>query len=411
MGSTPPSGSGPGTAGDGSGSGASLPARSGVRTAILLIGLVAVALNLRPALTTVGPVLPEITEGLSLTPTQAGALTSLPLLLFALTAPVAPRLGARFGMDRTVGVSLLLLTVALLIRPWGGFGLLAAGTVLAAGAIAVANVLMPGVVRRDFPVRAVAMTGVYSVMLSVGAAASAGATVPVADALGGWQWGLGVWGLLAAIGLVAWLTRGWGNRTGAAAELHWRRMLRSPLAWQVSMYLGSQSIGFYCMTTWMPAILRDAGTDATYAGLMLSVAIGVGAVAGLVIPQFAARHADQRIPAAGTALFTIAGLVGLALAPAAAPVVWAVLLGIGQGGTFPLAISLIVLRTRSAGEVPTLSAMAHAIGYTMSATGPIIMGSIFAATGAWGPAIAFVVVVAAGQVVLGLLAGRARYVD
>ena len=387
------------------------PPRSGARTAVLVLGLIAVALNLRPALTTVGPVLPEVTQGLALTPTQAAALTSLPLLLFAVTAPVAPRLGARFGMDRTVGVSLLVLAVALLARPWGGFGVLVAGTVLAAAAIAVSNVLMPGVVRRDFPVRAVAMTGVYSVVLAVGASASAGVTVPIADAAGGWQWGLAVWGLLAVVGLAAWVARGWENRAGSAAELHWRRMLHSPLAWQVSMYLGAQSIGFYCMTTWMPAILRDAGLDPTRAGVMLSVSIGVGAVSGLVIPQVAARLHDQRAPAAGTVLFIIAGLIGLAVAPAAAPLLWAVLLGIGQGGTFPLAISLIVLRTRSAGEVPTLSAMAHAIGYTMSATGPLIMGGIFGATGSWAPALYFVVAVAAAQFVLGLLAGRRRYVD
>ena len=384
--------------------------RTRFANAVAVLAIIAVALNLRPALTTVGPVLPEIITDLGLTMIQGSVLSSLSLFVFAIAAPLVPRIGARLGIDRAVLVSLVVLAAALALRPWFGYGGLVLGTAVAAGAIAVGNVLMPALIRRDFPVQAVRLTGVYSVMLAVGASLGAGVTVPVATVGGGWQWGLAVWAGLAVLGAVAWGARR-SMRTGRAAlPGHWRSALTSPVAWQVSAYLGTQSIGFYCVTTWMPFVLRDAGIAPGRAGLMLSLALGFGAVSGLVIPQLAAGHRDQRIPAAGTVVFTIAGMLGLALAPAAAPPLWALLLGIGQGGTFPLAVSLIIMRSRTTELVPTLSAMAHAVGYTMSATGPLLMGAIRTASGSWAAALSFVVAVAVAQLIFGVLAGRDRTV-
>ncbi|WP_170297131.1 MFS transporter [Georgenia thermotolerans] len=305
---------------------------------MFVLSLLAVAVNLRPALTSVGPLLPEIRRddlGLGLGVTQAGVLTTAPLLFFALGAPLAPRLARRFGLERTVLAVLAVVALALAARPWGGFALLLLGTAVAAGAIAVANVLVPALIRRELPSRAMAVMGAYSLTLALGATIAAGVTVPIAGWLGGWRWGLASWALLAVVALVLWAPRG---RGGAAADLGsaaTRQLWRHPLAWQVSAYLGTQSVGFYCVVAWLPSIARESGMTATNAGLLLSTSILVGAGSGLLVPVLSSRARDQRVAAAGMVVFILAGLAGLALAPAAAPWLWAVLLGIGEGAPSP----------------------------------------------------------------------------
>ncbi|MPV89134.1 MFS transporter [Georgenia ruanii] len=381
--------------------------------AVFVLSLLAVAVNLRPALTSVGPLLPEIRRedlGLGLGVTQAGVLTTAPLLFFALGAPLAPRLARRFGLERTVLAVLAVVALALAVRPWGGFSLLLVGTAVAAGAIAVANVLVPALIRRELPSRAMAVMGAYSLTLALGATVAAGVTVPIADWLGGWRWGLASWALLAVVALVLWAPRGRGGATADLGSTMTRRLWRHPLAWQVSAYLGTQSVGFYCVVAWLPSIARESGMTATNAGVLLSMSILVGAGSGLLVPVLSSRARDQRAAAAGMVLFILVGLAGLALAPAAAPWLWAVLLGIGEGGTFPLALSLIVLRSRTAADVPGLSAMAHTVGYLMAAAGPLVMAAIRDWTGCWAPAIVFIVAVALAQLVLGCFAGRARFV-
>ncbi|WP_164737251.1 MFS transporter [Georgenia sp. SYP-B2076] len=378
-----------------------------------MLSVLAVAVNLRPALTSVGPLLPEIRRdhvGLGLSVTQAGVLSTAPLLFFALAAPLAPRLARRFGLERTILAVLVVVALSLGLRPWAGFSLLLLGTGVAAGAIAVANVLVPALIRRHLPRRAMPMMGAYSVTLALGATLAAGTTVPISEWLGGWRWGLAAWGLLAVAALVLWAPR---SRGGARVDLGTsttRRLWRQPLAWQVSAYLGTQSVGFYCMVAWLPSIARESGMSATEAGLLLSTSILVGAASGLLVPVLSSRARNQQVAAAGTVVFILAGLTGLALAPAAAPWLWAVLLGIGQGGTFPLALALIVLRSRTAADVPGLSAMAHTVGYMMAAAGPLVMAAIREWTGSWAPALMLVVGVALVQLVLGCFAGRSGYV-
>ncbi|TRW46586.1 MFS transporter [Georgenia yuyongxinii] len=381
--------------------------------ALLVVSLLAVAVNLRPALTSVGPLLPEIRSddlGLGISVTQAGVLSTAPLLFFALGAPLAPRLARRFGLERTNLAVLVVVALALTVRPWGGISLLLLGTGVAAGAIAVANVLVPALIRRDLPRRTMPMMGAYSVTLALGATLAAGITVPVSEWLGGWRWALASWGLLAAAALALWAPRGASRSRADLGTATARQLWRQPLAWQVSTYLGTQSVGFYCMVAWLPTIARESGMTATESGLLLSTSILVGAASGLLVPVLSSRARNQQVSAAGMVLFILAGLLGLALAPAAAPWLWAVLLGIGQGGTFPLALSLIVLRSRTAADVPGLSAMAHSVGYLMAAAGPLLMAAIRESSGSWTPALVFVVGVASAQLVLGLFAGRARYV-
>ncbi|MFD1504864.1 MFS transporter [Georgenia yuyongxinii] len=381
--------------------------------ALFVVSLLAVAVNLRPALTSVGPLLPEIRSddlGLGISVTQAGVLSTAPLLFFALGAPLAPRLARRFGLERTILAVLVVVALTLTVRPWGGIALLLLGTGVAAGAIAVANVLVPALIRRDLPRRTMPMMGAYSVTLALGATLAAGITVPVSEWLGGWRWALASWGLLAAAALALWAPRGTSRSRADLGTATARQLWRQPLAWQVATYLGTQSVGFYCMVAWLPTIARESGMTATESGLLLSTSILVGAASGLLVPVLSSRARNQQVSAAGMVLFILAGLLGLALAPAAAPWLWAVLLGIGQGGTFPLALSLIVLRSRTAADVPGLSAMAHTVGYLMAAAGPLVMAAIRESSGSWTPALVFVVGVASGQLVLGLFAGRSRYV-
>lgn len=378
--------------------------------ALFVVSLLGVAANLRPALTSVGPVLPNIQRDLGLSVTQAAILSTAPLLFFALAAPVAPRLAARLGLERTVLAVLGVVGVSLLLRPTGGFQVLLLGTSVCAAAIAVANVLVPALIRRDVPHRTMPMMGAYSVTLALGATIAAGTTVPLSLWLGSWRGGLASWGVLAVAALVLWAPRA---RSAAKVEIGTRspgRLWTDPLAWQVSTYFGTQSLGFYCIVAWLPSIVQESGATATEAGLVLSTSILVGAASGLVVPALSSRAANQRLSASGMVIFTVLGLAGFALAPNAAPWLWATLIGIGQGGTFPLALSLIVLRSRTARDVPGLSAMAHSVGYLTAAAGPLVMGAIREQTGSWAIALYFVIAAALAQLVLGLFAGRSQFV-
>lgn len=372
--------------------------------------MLAVAANLRPALTSVGPMLPEVKSDLGLSVAQAALLSTTPLLFFALAAPLAPRLAVRLGLERTILAVLFVVSAALAIRPTGNFQLLILGTAVGASAIAVANVLTPALIGREMPHRTMPMMGAYSVTLALGATIAAGTTVPLSQWLGSWRWGLGSWACLGVAALVLWIAPA---RRAAPLQLATRppgTLWRDPLAWQVSAYLGTQSIGFYCVVAWLPTIAQESGSTATEAGLLLSTSILVGAASGLIVPALSSRAADQRVSAAGMVVFTVSGLLGFAIAPLSAPWLWATLIGIGQGGTFPLALSLILLRSRTAAEVPRLSAMAHTVGYLASASGPLIMGAIRERTGSWSVALLFVVAVAVAQLSFGLLAGRSRFV-
>jgi CP family cyanate transporter-like MFS transporter len=383
-------------------------ARTAVHGSLLVaIGVVLIAANLRPTVTSVAPLLPQIRADLGLASAGAALLTATPVVCFGLLAPFAPRIADRLGMERTLGLVLLAVAGALVLRVGGDALLLFAGTVLAGSAIAIGNVLLPALVKRDFPTRAGALTGAYTTALQI-AAAAAGASVPIATAFGGWRPGLAVWAALAVATFLLW-TPQLRSRTrpavvpaaGSIAEL-----LRSPLAWQVTLFFGLQSLEFYAVVSWLPTIYQDAGFNASDAGLLLSVSTLAGAPASLVMPSIASRAGDQRWHAVAVCALIAVGLLGIVLAPLAQPWLWSILIGLGNGASFPLALTLLVLRTRSARDTGRLSAMAQSVGYLVAALGPVIVGLVHDATGSWAAAVGLLVVLLVPQTMLGVAAGR-----
>ncbi|ONH55203.1 MFS transporter, CP family, cyanate transporter [Pseudomonas cedrina] len=382
-----------------------------LRPWLLLLGLVLVALNLRPALSSLSPLLSEVSGSLGLSAARAGLLTTLPVLCLGLFAPLAPILARRFGAERVVLGILLTLAAGIVLRSAFGEAGLFAGSLVAGASIGIIGVLLPGIVKRDFASQAGAMTGVYTMALCLGAALAAGATVPLSHYFGdSWNIGLGFWMVPALVAALFWLPQV-GQKHGAhQVAYRVKGLLRDPLAWQVTLYMGLQSSLAYIVFGWVPSMLISRGLSATEAGLALSGSIIVQLLSALTAPWLATRGKDQRLAIVVVMLLTLGGLFGCLYAPLDGLWGWAILLGLGQGGTFSLALTLIVLRSRDSHVAANLSGMAQGIGYTLASLGPLAVGVLHDWTGGWGATGWVFGVIGVGAIITGCGAGRALYV-
>ncbi len=379
---------------------------------LLLLGLILVALNLRPALSSMAPLLSDVSQHLGLSAAKAGLLTTLPVLCLGLFAPLAPLLARRFGAERVVLGILMTLALGIVLRSsFGGVGVFA-GSLLAGASIGVIGVLLPGIVKRDFARHAGTMTGVYTMALCLGAAMAAGATVPLSQHFGGsWAMGLGFWVVPALVAALFWLPQV-GHKHGAHhVAFRVRGLLRDRLAWQVTLYMGLQSSLAYIVFGWLPSILIGRGLTPTQAGLVLSGSVIVQLASSLAAPWLATRGKDQRLAIVIVMLMTLGGLFGCLYAPIEGLWGWAVLLGLGQGGTFSLALTLIVLRSRDPHVAANLSSMAQGIGYTLASMGPFAVGLVHDWTGGWNAVGWIFAVLGCGAIIAGLGAGRSLHVQ
>ncbi|KGE65325.1 MULTISPECIES: CynX/NimT family MFS transporter [Pseudomonas] len=378
---------------------------------LLIMGLVLVAMNLRPALSSLSPLLSDVSASLGLSAARAGLLTTLPVLCLGLFAPLAPILARRFGAERVVLGILLTLAAGIIVRSAFGEAGLFAGSLIAGASIGIIGVLLPGIVKRDFAKQAGTMTGVYTMALCLGAALAAGATVPLSHYFGdSWTLGLGFWIVPALVAALFWLPQV-GQKHGAhQVAYRVKGLLRDPLAWQVTLYMGLQSSLAYIVFGWVPSILISRGLSATEAGLALSGSIIVQLLSALTAPWLATRGKDQRLAIVVVMLLTLGGLFGCLFAPLEGLWGWAILLGLGQGGTFSLALTLIVLRSRDSHVAANLSGMAQGIGYTLASMGPLAVGVLHDWTGGWGATGWVFGVIGLGAIIAGLGAGRALYV-
>ncbi len=353
---------------------------------LLLLGLVLVALNLRPALSSMAPVLGQVSAGLGLNASLAGLLTTLPVLCLGLFAPLAPVLARRFGSERVILGILASLALGIVVRSsFGAIGVFL-GSLMAGASIGIIGVLLPGIVKRDFPQHAGTLTGVYTMALCLGAAMAAGATVPLGQHFdGSWALGLGFWALPALLAMLVWLPQARQGHGLHKVAYRVRGLWRDPLAWQVTLYMGLQSSLAYIVFGWLPSILIGRGLSPTAAGLVLSGSVIVQLVSSLSAPWLATRGKDQRLAIVLVMLTTLAGLFGCLYAPIAGLWGWAVLLGLGQGGTFALALTLIVLRSKDAHVAANLSSMAQGVGYTLASMGPFAVGLVHDLSGAGPP--------------------------
>ncbi|WJM54633.1 CynX/NimT family MFS transporter [Pseudomonas asiatica] len=379
---------------------------------LLLLGLVLVALNLRPALSSMAPVLGQVSEGLGLNASQAGLLTTLPVLCLGLFAPLAPVLARRFGSERVILGILATLALGIVVRSSLGATGVFLGSLMAGASIGIIGVLLPGIVKRDFPQHAGTLTGVYTMALCLGAAMAAGATVPLAQHFdGSWALGLGFWMLPALLAMLVWLPQARQGHGPHKVAYRVRGLWRDPLAWQVTLYMGLQSSLAYIVFGWLPSILIGRGLSPTEAGLVLSGSVIVQLVSSLSAPWLATRGKDQRLAIVLVMLITLAGLFGCLYAPLSGLWGWAVVLGLGQGGTFALALTLIVLRSKDAHVAANLSSMAQGVGYTLASMGPFAVGLVHDLTGGWAAVGWIFAVLGAGAIVFGLGAGRALHVQ
>ncbi|WP_046775442.1 CynX/NimT family MFS transporter [Streptomyces yangpuensis] len=393
---------------------------------VLIVGIVLAALNLRPAITSLGALFEETRTGLGMSGTVAGLITSVPALCFAVFGVTAPRLSRRFGPVAVVCAGMAAVAAGLLIRPFadGAAGFLAASALSLAG-IALTNVLLPVIVKRYFPDRVGTMTGLYSMALAAGTSLAAAATVPLTDALGGgWRTGLLMWAALALVAVLLWLpiaraarrtdraqAAAVGSGAGAAVRTDaGPRVARSRTAWALACYFGLQATGAYITMGWLPQIFRDAGVSASTAGVLLAVTMVMGVPLAFVIPSLAGRMRNQGAIAVTLGVFGLTGYLGLYFAPAAGAWAWAVLLGVSNCA-FPLVITMIGLRAKSPAGVVRLSAFAQSTGYLISIPGPLVIGTLYQHSGGWDLPLALMAGLLVPQIALGVLAGRDRTIE
>ncbi|HEX4358062.1 MAG TPA: MFS transporter [Pseudonocardia sp.] len=372
-----------------------VPERSLGRQVLLIVGIVAVALNLRAAVTSLGAVLSEVTRAWGFSGLLAGLLTALPVATFAIVGSGAPALARRLGPETAVAGAMLVAAGGLVLRACtGSAALFLAGSGCALAGAAIGNVLMPVLVKRYFPTRIGAITALYTTALALGMTGGAALTGPAERAFGGdWRAGLGVWAALALVAAPPWLAlaglgragtgrgAGAGSGAGGAGEPA-PALLRSRLARALTLFFGCQSLNAYVVLGWLPTILIDAGRDRGSASLSLALVSAMSVPMSIVLPAIAGRRLEQRGLVALTTACYAGGYLGLLWAPG--PLGWlsAALLGAGNGA-FPLSVTLIGLRSRSPEVTARLSALVQSGGYLLAVAGPLLVGVLHQVSGGW----------------------------
>lgn len=376
---------------------------------VLGLSLVLIAANLRPVFSSASALLPEIRSEFGLSSLGASILTTLPVVCLGAFSPLAPRLAQRFGTERVLLGMVLLLALGTALRGFSSIPLLFLGTALAGACIAIGNVLLPGIVKRDFPDKAALVTGCYTMALCAGAAGGAGLTLPIERMLDGSVGGaLAVWGAPALVVALLWLpqvlaTKAQARRSGFRVVGLWR----DRIAWQVTLFMGLQSALAYCVFGWLVPILRERGVDGVTAGAIVSFSVMMQAAACLVAPHIAVRSKDQRMINVSLCILAVVSLLGMLFAPLSMVWLWAALLGVAQGGLIAVALTVIVLRSPNPHVAAHLSGMAQFVGYLLAAIGPLIVGVIHGWTGSFAWCAVLFVLLGLGAAINGWFAGRA----
>ncbi len=386
---------------------------SRAQRALVVVGIVVLAFNLRPSAVSVGPVLGEIRSGLGMSATETGLLTSLPVLAFAGFGALAPRFARLVGLHRLTLISLLCVVGGLAGRSGvSSVPVFLALSLLALAGMATANVLLPSLVKLHFPDRIGLMTAVYSTALALGLTAASVLTVPISNAGDGWRIGLFAWSLTAMVAVLPWLGLIGHDRRPEEVEGHigLRDVARTRLGWLLALFFGLQSLQAYAVFGWFAQVYRDAGFSPSTAGLLLGVITGVTIPLSLLIPTLVARAHDQtRLMYVVMACYPI-GYLGLVFAPRSGALLWAVLIGVGTT-TFPLILTLLGLRARTSAGTAALSGFAQFAGYLMAGIGPFGMGLLRDLTGGWTVPLLALTVLVVPQLVVGLAVSRPAYIE
>ncbi len=391
-------------------------ARPGARGGLWLgFAVLLLAANLRGSIVAVAPVLGEIRHDTGMSSAAAGLLTTVPVICFGAFAPLAAVLARRFGIEAALGGSMAVLATGVALRLPASAVALFAGTVVIGAAVAIGNTLLPTLTKRDFPSRIGLVTGLYVTSLSGGATLAAAATVPFLRATGvGWRIGLALWTIPALVAALVWRALPKAPREAERDEPATERpgrLLRSPLAWQVTLFMGLQSLSYFASAAWIPTIFESHGMSASAGGLLLALASLVGIAGALAAPLLAGRSDTQHALVVAVVALTAGGLLGLLLAPRAIPALWMVILGLGQGSALGLALTLIGLRAPDSDHTAELSGMAQTVGYLLAAVGPLALGALRDATGGFGVPLSLLLAVSVVELAAGLGASRNRHVE
>lgn len=380
---------------------------------LVLIGMVLLAVNLRPAAVSVGPVLEELTAGLGMSPTSAGLLTSLPVLAFASFGALAPWLARTVGLHRTTLLSLAAVVAGLAARASvehePAFMLF---SMLALAGMATANVLLPSLVKLHFPDRIGFITALYTTALAIGLTSSLTFTVPISEAGGSWRVGIGVWALLALVAALPWLRLVLHDRhlDGADRPIRVGDVLRTRLGLAMALLFGFQSMHAYASFGWFAQLWRDAGFSPTTAGALVGLLAGVSIPLSLWLPTLAGRRDDHRSLLWSVLACYPVAYVGLIVAPHSLAVLWAVLVGIGAC-IFPLVLTLIGLRARTAAGTAALSGSTQSAGYLLAAVGPFSVGLLYDMTSGWTAPLILLIVLVVPMITLAAYVGRPIYLE
>lgn len=399
------------------------PARRSLEATLLVVSIAALAFNLRAAITSLPPVFPELESKLRLSSATITVLAATPVLCFGLFSGMAAWLSRRFGEERVLFGALIGVSAGLLLRGALPGVLLFPGSVLALGSIAIMNVLLSSMIKRRWPERAGLLIGIYLTGLATGAVIASLVSVPLFNGSGGSvELTLGLWGLPAVAAALMWISQlRYGPpprpaprparrpelpaRAGARAGVH-----RHLLTWQVTAFMGLQSLLYYASVSWLPELFRDRGDSAGTAGVLLAV-MGLGnLLTSLCTPMLAQRVADQRLIVAPVVAVTAIGLAGSLWAPLGSAVFWMLILGAGQGAALGLAIFFTMARAPDPVTAASLSSLAQSAGYLVSAAGPLAVGFLHTATGSWTVPVVVLLVLCVVEVTVGLLAGRDRMI-
>ncbi len=381
----------------------------------LLIGIILIGSNLRAPLTSVGSLISFIREDLEISNAMAGAITTLPLLAFALLSPFAPKIANRIGMEWTIFFSLLILTIGILIRSFFGVTLLFAGTVLIGLAIAIGNVLLPGFIKMNFPLKVGLMTGVYAVFMNLFAALASGLSVPISSISEvGWKGSLAFWGFLSIVALLFWIPQLRRQADSSKAVVNSTKransIWKSPLAWYITIFMGMQSLIFYTLITWLPDILQSYGYSSSVAGWMLSLMQFALIPITFIVPVIAERITNQKVLSGITGVLFIIGIVGLIVGNQFLLPVSVILIGIAGGTAFSLSMMFFSLRTTSGRQASEMSGMAQSFGYLLAAVGPVLFGALHDVTAGWTLPLCALIIVSSIIFICGLQAGRNRVI-
>lgn len=386
---------------------------AGRRNLLLITGILLIATTLRVTFTGAAPLLDAIRSEYGLTTAQTGLLTTLPLLAFGLVSPLAAGVARRFGIERSLLLAMILICLGVGLRSLPFVSQLFIGTAIIGCGIALGNVLLPGLIKRDFSQHVAKMTGAYSLTMGGAAALGSAMVVPLALAGLGWRGALLMLMAFPLLALFIWLPQARRQVTApltGSGAIHNRGIWRSALAWQVTLFLGINSLVYYVIIGWLPAILQSIGYSEAQAGSLHGLLQLATAAPGLAIPLILYRLKDQRGIAVLVALMCAVSALGLWFLPAQA-VLWTLIFGFGSGATMILGLTFIGLRASSAHQAAALSGMAQAVGYLLAACGPPVMGKIHDANGDWHIPLIAVALISVAMAVFGALAGRDREIN